>query len=174
MAGCRLTILPQVRAVALPDPSLALTASRDGTTRVWKRTATSPPTYDATESSHGAAFKNCLTYVADAKGFPEGLIYSGGQDAIIEARQPSTTSEANADGLLPGHTGAVCALDSNPEAGWFVSGSWDKTAKVWQIGRWEPEVELQGHTASVWAVLAYSKDTIVTGIRSTGSGHGLD
>jgi phospholipase A-2-activating protein len=123
----------------------------------------SPPTYDATESSHGASFKNCLVYAPEIKGFPEGLIISGGQDSIIEARQPDTTSEQDADGLMIGHTNQVCSLDVNVEAGYVVSGSWDKTAKVWQLGRWEPEVELQGHDGSVWAVIAYSGDTIVTG-----------
>ena len=56
----------------------------------------------------------------------------------------------------------VCSLDFNIEDGWLVSGSWDSTAKVWKLGESQPACELQGHTAAVWAVVAYDNDTIVT------------
>lgn len=125
--------------------------------------STSPPAYDATESSHGAQYKTCLAYVPPSKEFADGLILSSGQDALIEARQPSLTSDVNADAIMVGHANQVCSLDICVAANYFVSGSWDSTAKVWEVGRWEAAVELSGHTASVWAVLAYSRDTIVTG-----------
>jgi len=147
----------------MPDPSFAVTASRDGSTRVWKRTSTSPPTYDGIESSHGAHFKTCLAYAPPSKEYPDGLVISSGQDALIEARQPTSTAERNADGFMVGHSNQVCSLDVCAEAGWIVSGSWDSSARIWQIGRWETEVELIGHTATVWAVVAYSRDTVVTG-----------
>ncbi|KEF60448.1 uncharacterized protein A1O9_02009 [Exophiala aquamarina CBS 119918] len=152
-----------VRAVLLPDPSFAITASRDGSTRVWKRTSESPPLYDSMESSHGAQFKTCLAYVPPSKEFADGLILSSGQDALIEARQPALTADVNADAIMVGHANQVCSLDVCASSNYFVSGSWDSTAKVWEVGRWEAAVELHGHTATVWAVLAYSRDTIVTG-----------
>lgn len=97
------------------------------------------------------------------KEYGAGLIISGGQDAIIEARQPSSTSESNADGLMVGHSNQISSLDVNVDEGWIVSGSWDGTAKLWRIGQWEPEVEFSGHQGTVWAVLAYSNEFVVTG-----------
>ena len=67
-----------------------------------------------------------------------------------------------------GHQGQVCALDVGGRGRWIVSGSWDSTARIWQIGKWETEVELQGHTATVWAVVAYDRDTIITGCADRG------
>jgi phospholipase A-2-activating protein len=130
---------------------------------VWKQTSLSPPTFDATEQSTGAQFKTCLAYFPPIKEYPEGLVISSGQDALIEARQPASISTDNADGFMVGHANAVCSLDVNADAGYIVSGSWDHTAKVWGVGRWEPEVELRGHDHNVWAVLAYDRDTIITG-----------
>jgi phospholipase A-2-activating protein len=159
----------QVRAVALPDPNFAITASRDGTTKTWKRTSANPPSYEPTESSHGAAYKTCVAFVPPTKEYPEGLVISGGQDTIVEARQPSSTAESNADGLMVGHANQISSLDVNADEGWIVSGSWDGTAKLWRIGQWEPEVEFPGHQGTVWAVVAYSNDIVVTGASSSPS-----
>ena len=45
----------------------------------------------------------------------------------------------------------------------MVSGSWDGSARVWKVGKWECEALLEGHQGSVWAVLAYDEETIITG-----------
>ena len=45
----------------------------------------------------------------------------------------------------------------------MVSGSWDGSARLWRIGKWECEAVLDGHRGSVWCVLAYNSDTIITG-----------
>ncbi|KAL4981115.1 PUL domain-containing protein [Aspergillus desertorum] len=152
-----------VRAVAFPASKAVFSASRDATVRLWKLVSSPPPTYDYTIVSHGSAFINALAYYPPTPDFPEGIIFSGGQDMIIEARQPGRTSNDNADAMLLGHAHTVCALDVCPEGGWVVSGSWDSTARLWRIGKWETEVVLEDHQGSVWAVLAYDKNTIITG-----------
>lgn len=89
---------------------------------------------------------------------------SGGQDAIIELRQPGKSPQDNADALLLGHSGNICALDVSEDGRTIVSGSWDTEARVWKIGKWDAATAvLQGHEGSVWAVLAYDKETILTG-----------
>lgn len=82
---------------------------------------------------------------------------------IIEARQPAKPASDDAEALMLGHSGNICSIDVCSEGGWIVSGSWDCSARVWVIGKWECKAVLEGHEGSVWAVLAYSKDMIVTG-----------
>ena len=157
-----------------PNSHLVISASRDATVRQWKLLASNPPKYDCSISSHGSSFINAITYLPPYKDFPEGLIVSGGKDSIIEARRPGKPPEENAEALMLGHAHNVCALDISPKGDFVVSGSWDGTARVWHIGKWECSAILEGHGGSVWAVLASDSDMIVTGqslgldIKSTG------
>ncbi|THC90302.1 hypothetical protein EYZ11_010237 [Aspergillus tanneri] len=123
-----------VRAVAFPNPNTVLSASRDATLRLWKLVSTPPPTYDYIITSHGSGFINTLAYYPPTPDFPQGLVLSGGQDTIIEARQPSKAADDNADAMLLGHS-----------------------------HNWEPEVVFEDHQGSVWTVLAYDKETVITG-----------
>ncbi len=54
-------------------------------------------------------------------------------------------------------------MDVSQDGKYIVSGSWDQDARVWQVGNWGDSIVLKGHTASVWAVLAYDSKTIITG-----------
>ena len=95
--------------------------------------------------------------------YPEGLIVSGGREAIIDVRQPSRLAHDNADGLLLGHSANVCALHVSEDGRMIVSGGWDAEARVWQVGKWEAQAVLGDHKGSVWAVLAYDRETVITG-----------
>lgn len=149
--------------MAFPNPNAVLSASRDATVRLWKLMSSPPPLYDYTITAHSTSFINSLAYYPPTAEFPEGLVLSGGKDTIIEARQPGKAVDDNADAMLLGHGHNVCALDVCPEGGWIVSGSWDCTARLWKINKWECEASFGGHDGSVWTVLAYDKDTIITG-----------
>ena len=155
-----------MRSVAFPQPNLVLSASRDATVRLWKLLSLSPPKNDCSISSHGSAFVHAVAYVKSTPEYPEGLIVSGGKDTIIEVRQPGKSPEENAEGLLLGHSNAICALDVSSTGQWIVSGSWDGSARVWRIGKWECESVLEGHEGSVWGVLAYDEETIITSMCS--------
>ncbi|KAL8699888.1 MAG: hypothetical protein Q9201_005752 [Fulgogasparrea decipioides] len=152
-----------VRGVAFPQSNLVLSASRDATVRVWKLLEQQPPRYDCSISSHGSSFINAVAYCKPIKGYPDGLIVSGGKDTVIEVREPGREPDQNAEALLLGHAHNVCALDIDRYGTYIVSGSWDSSARVWRVGKWECDALLEGHQGSVWAVLAYDQDTIITG-----------
>jgi phospholipase A-2-activating protein len=155
--------LIQVKGVSFPSPKAIISASRDGTVRLWKLLSDSPPLYDSTISSNSPAFVNAVAYLPPSSQFVEGLIISGGKEAIIDVRQPSKAPDKSADALLLGHSSNVCSLDVDQEGKFIVSGSWDNDARIWPVGKWESEVVLKGHDHAPWAVLAYSSDTIITG-----------
>jgi tetratricopeptide (TPR) repeat protein len=67
---------------------------------------------------------------------------------------------------LYGHRGQVNSVAFSPDATRVVTGSRDRTAKVWDARTGTPQLELKGHTQLVMSV-AYSPDgtRIVTGSR---------
>ena len=48
---------------------------------------------------------------------------------------------------LYGHTGEVTSVAFSPDGTRIVTGSWDKTAKVWDAQTGTPLLDLKGHTA---------------------------
>ncbi|KAF2634525.1 phospholipase A-2-activating protein [Massarina eburnea CBS 473.64] len=152
-----------VRSVAFPHSNTVVSASRDATVRVWSLQSSGPPSFDSTIKTHGKEFINALAIVPPTAEFPNGLIVSSGKDQIIDVRQPTKSLDDAADALLIGHGANVCVLDASPDGKLIISGSWDQDARVWEVGKWGESTVLKGHTASVWAVLAYDSSTIITG-----------
>lgn len=163
---CSKLILEKVRAVSFATPQAVLSASRDATVRVWQLTSSNPPVYDDSVAMTGSSFINSVAFLPSTTEYPSGLIISGGKDAIIDVREPGRPPDSNAERMLLGHESNVCALDvyAAESATYVVSGSWDASARVWDIVKGESTATLEGHEGSVWAVLAYDADTIVTGM----------
>ncbi|KAI1170488.1 ubiquitin homeostasis protein lub1 [Nemania sp. FL0916] len=152
-----------VRDVSFPTPDLVLSASRDHTVRAWSRAAASLPTFEPHVVSQGSEFINSLACLPPSAGFPKGLVVSAGTDSIIDVRSAAASASDNAERLLVGHAQNVCALAVVPGSKFIVSGSWDSTARVWSVGKWETEVVLEDHEGAVWDVLPLSETLIITG-----------
>ncbi|MBL0136509.1 MAG: hypothetical protein IPP79_22270 [Chitinophagaceae bacterium] len=67
-----------------------------------------------------------------------------------------------------GHTSIISAMATSPDGLTMVSGSWDNTAKIWELGSGFLLHELKSHTASVLSV-GYSANGkwIVTGSKDS-------
>ncbi|THG97700.1 hypothetical protein EW026_g4355 [Hermanssonia centrifuga] len=148
-----------VRAVASPDDSLILSASRDTTAITWSRPSPTAPFAQATVLRAGTRFISAITYIPPRPDAPEGYVVTGGQDAVINIFSLATHKEEPNFSLV-GHTQNVCSLDAAPD-GTVISGSWDQTAKIWK--NFELAYDLVGHSQSVWAVLAIDPERFLTG-----------
>jgi phospholipase A-2-activating protein len=92
---------------------------------------------------------------------------TGGQDKLVNAFEVSVdadgraTSSKTPDYTLLGHEDNISTLDVGPGGAYIVSGSWDKTARIWK--GWECVATLKGHLQAVWAVLAVDEERVITG-----------
>ncbi|KLO19214.1 phospholipase A-2-activating protein [Schizopora paradoxa] len=148
-----------VRGVAAPTDSLVLSVSRDKTAVSWARPA--PTVSFAREAvfEAGAKFVNALAYIPPTPEASKGYVVTGGGDTVINVFDLSSTATEPSYSLI-GHGDNVCALNALP-SGLIVSGSWDRTAKVWV--NFQLAYELKGHEHNVWAVLAVDDETFLTG-----------
>ncbi|KAH7029567.1 phospholipase A-2-activating protein [Microdochium trichocladiopsis] len=152
-----------VRDVSFPSADLLLSASRDHTVRAWRRSQGSPPTFEPSVTNKGTEFVNSLAYLPASSDYPDGLVVSAGTDTIIDIRSPAAGPSDNAERLLIGHSRNICSLAVVPGANKLVSGSWDNSARIWSISKWEVEAILTEHEGAVWDVLPIDDRTIVTG-----------
>ncbi|XP_053395421.1 phospholipase A-2-activating protein-like [Mercenaria mercenaria] len=146
-----------VTAAILPESAI-VSGSRDITARVWV----------PIEGENGFQEGHCMSghsnFVASVcclppdDKHPHGLIFTGSNDSTIlaftlDSPQPLYT--------LEGHSSTVCSLASG-KFGTLLSGSWDKTAKVWLSQKCV--MTLEGHESAVWAVaIMPEQGTMLTG-----------
>ncbi|KAJ3342969.1 hypothetical protein HDU83_005865 [Entophlyctis luteolus] len=144
-----------VRAVAAISDCDIVSASRDTKVFRWSRDPADARAFVQSSSYAGHShFVSSLLYIPPAAvsgvEFPEGLIASGSADKSILVFEPSRENEPVF--MLVGHTDNVCALALDPLSGAIISGSWDKTARIWI--NWECALTLTGHSQAVWAVMS--------------------
>ncbi|KAF9027057.1 WD-40 repeat-containing protein [Hymenopellis radicata] len=128
-----------VRAVVSPNDDLVLSASRDATAISWQRTPSASSFTPELVLKAGSRYVNAVSY-------------------IRPSTPGSTGALTNTDCGV--HSENVCALDTTL-GGTIISGSWDRTAKVWK--GFQLAHDLRGHEQSVWAVLAVDEDQYITG-----------
>lgn len=142
-----------VRDIAVVDNERVASVSRDGCVCVWRKQTNG--TWDSTTIDKNDSFLNSVCY-----NFASQLLFYGGKDAMINGSYLDSKLGDDPLYTLIGHDGNVCSLSSDGE--YVISGSWDKTAKVWQHGtlKWE----LKGHTGSVWdaKIIPNSVDQFLT------------
>jgi len=132
-----------VTASAYPIDGI-ISVSRDQSCRIW---APSGKDFIQELILYGhSRYVSSVCIMQPSEKHPHGLVITGGHDNLIlvydfESAEPIFT--------LTGHSATVCSLDAG-NYGTILSGSWDKTAKVWINGK--EVMNLKGHDAAVWTV----------------------
>jgi phospholipase A-2-activating protein len=104
-------------------------------------------------------YVNSISYIPPASSNSSGYAVTGSQDSTISVFSLDTGS-SEPEYTLIGHSENVCCLDVGSD-GSIISGSWDKTAKVWKD--FKLAYDLKGHQQSVWAVLTIDPQSFLTG-----------
>ncbi|XP_075153126.1 phospholipase A2 activator protein [Haematobia irritans] len=118
--------------------------SRDKTTKLWK-----PLDNTFIEAVTLQDHKNFVSCVFYHEG--EGWLCTGSNDATVCIYQENAIIPIL---TLKGHEATVCSIAAGVEGHSIITGSWDKTARIWTIDETGNYtfVELKGHEAAVWAV----------------------
>ncbi|KAF9446337.1 phospholipase A-2-activating protein [Macrolepiota fuliginosa MF-IS2] len=147
-----------VRALSTPRNDLVLSASRDTTAISWQKSENGQ-FLPSTVFRPGSRYVNSVAYLPPTSDAPKGYVVTGGQETVINVFSLDPPKEEPTFSLL-GHTENVCTLDVTP-GGSIISGSWDRTAKVWI--NFQLAYDLKGHQQSVWAVKVVDEEQFLTG-----------
>ncbi|KAJ2468558.1 WD repeat protein Lub1, partial [Coemansia sp. RSA 2337] len=150
--------MSDVRGLVAQGGDILVSVSRDKTGRIWKRAGPNDFIEDSVLLGH-TGYVNSVTAIPPTAEYPSGLVATGGGDKIICLWDP--TDLAQPTSKLAGHTDNVCALAASSDGRVLVSGSWDKTAKVWIDG--VCKYTLGGHQHAVWCVLVMEDGSVLTG-----------
>jgi eukaryotic-like serine/threonine-protein kinase len=135
-----------------PDGVRIVTASDDGTAKVWE--AAGGKELLTLNGHGGSAF--CAVFSLDSQ-----RIVTASRDGIARVWEAASGRELLS---LAGHGGVVRSAAWSPDGQRIATGSWDRTAKVWEAATGKELLTLKGHSDAVFSV-AFSPDSrrIVTG-----------
>ncbi|KAI7828285.1 WD40-repeat-containing domain protein [Kickxella alabastrina] len=148
-----------VRGLATQGSNMIVSVSRDKTGRISTRLSGNEFTEEALLLGHTGFVNSTTVLSCITSATPHGLIATGGSDKVIYLWDPASPSEPQ--GKLEGHTDNVCALAASSDGLTLVSGSWDKTARVWVDGRCQ--YVLRDHEHAVWCVVVLQDGSVLTG-----------
>lgn len=140
-----------VRGVTAVSNDIIVSGSRDGTARLWdiQYQLDTITDNEICFLSPTGSFVNAVEHFS-IDG--ESYVAIGGKDATIYISGIHNSYAKPGDDFgryqLVGHQGNVCSL--NYSEGVLLSGSWDCTAKVWDLSSFGVQFDLVGHQASVW------------------------
>ncbi|XP_067623064.1 phospholipase A-2-activating protein [Eurosta solidaginis] len=137
-----------VRSVAVgwetTEGQIIISGSRDKTVKLWKRL--------------GDEYAEAVTF-QDHKNFVACVYYLEAEQWICTGSNDATVAIYKEGGFVPiltlkGHESTVCSIAAGVEPQTLITGSWDKTARIWAIDQsgGVTSVVLRGHEAAVWAV----------------------
>lgn len=127
-----------------PDGVWAVTASSDHTIRFWNAaTGAEKSVIDEGDEV------NEVRFTSDGK-----WLVSGGADHLVKLRSPTSGAIGR---LLVGHTERVTALASSPDGRRLVSGSFDNSARIWNL---EAGALQSDSSDRVWSIVAPLIDAI--------------
>ena len=166
-----------VNAVAVLDDDVLVSGGDDHVVTVWRRaghTADFGPVASAAEAEGCVkAIRAIPPGAGGGADFPTGGFAVGGLDKAIRlySYDPATNGVALVR-TLTGHTGGVLALAWDRD-GCLLSGSWDGTARVWDIGTGACLHTLAGHENGTCVVGLPNGDIVVgsTGRKNDANQH---
>lgn len=137
-----------------PDNRTIISAGDDETVRIWDvNRAAEIRQLKQVRAKESSASRHKIYSVAACP--ITGRIFAGGTRSAIEMWEPERKAESSATEpvqLYRGHTKGVTSLCVSPDGKKLISGSWDKTVRVWDIESGKLLHTISAHTKQVWSV----------------------